>query len=79
MTKNENDGQEILISYFDEMEFEKYGAIVCSEILIAPFYWINMFRDVNEILCVIAYVPVAIMVVLCFFIGNVVMTPVFFC
>lgn len=41
MTKNKGNKKMILLRYFDSMEFnDKHGAIVCSDLILAPFYWI---------------------------------------
>ena len=68
----------ILLKYFETMEYnDKHGAIVCSDLLVTPFYWILLFSNQNEMLCKIAYFPLFLLFIIAFTLCNFVLTPVF--
>ena len=46
MTKSRGNREMISLKYFDDMEFnDKHGAIVCSDLLMTPFYWVLLIAD----------------------------------
>jgi hypothetical protein len=68
----------ILLKYFETMEYnDKHGAIVVSDLIVTPFYWILAFGDFNEILCKLAYLPLFVIFVMVFTVCNLVLTPIF--